>query len=229
MTPLESALPPLQISNLAVRPLVAAQRNKAQFAPSWLSIGPHSLCAMTGLASDVEHLFRILQKQVDAHWNVHDQPATTHSMTMDLADTFQQEIFSGSRPFGVQCLLLGSDDHDPQRTFGVYTIDPSGNWQSWGGATAIGKYAASVREELAKRRKTTTTTTTTAPSSLKEALEMIVDCWMETCKKQNINLHMEDDYQVLILRKEKGISKFYAVVDEEVDSIVQRAVASRTK
>lgn len=219
MTPLQS--PQLVISNLQVRPL--ATSTMAQFAPSWLSLGPHSLCAMTGLASDVEHLFRVLQKQVDAHWNIHAEHATTHSMTMDMADTFQQEIFSGSRPFGVQCLLVGSDDLDPERTFCVYTIDPSGNWQSWGGATAIGKYAPSVREELAKKRSTST------PSSLKEALETIVDCWMETCKKQNINLHMEDDYHVLIMQKDNGVSKFYEVLNEEVDSIVQKAVTSRTK
>jgi 20S proteasome alpha/beta subunit len=210
--------PEEMIAGLRVTPIQPAQ---AQFAPSWLSVGPNSFCAMTGLASDVEHLSRVLQKQVDAHWNIYDKHLTTHSMTMGLAETFQQATFSGSRPFGVQVLLVGGDDYDEERTFCVYSIDPSGTWQSWGGTTAIGKYAKSVREELAKKRRI-------KPTSLKEALEQIVDCWMETCKNQNINLHSSDDYQVLVLRKQKGDTrcKVYVVEEEDVQTIVDHALAA---
>lgn len=210
-----------EISDLPVLP-IPKSTVPVQFAPSWFAIGPHSLCAMTGLASDVEHLCRVLQKQVDGHWNIFDTHATTHSMTMRLADKFQQETFAGSRPFGVQCLLVGGDDYDPERTFCTYTIDPSGAWQSWGGTTAIGKYASTMRDELAKKR-------TTPPTSLKDALRQIIDCWMETCKKQNVNLHAEDDYEVLVLRKEEGVSKIYVVEDEMVHSIVEEAVTAQAK
>lgn len=204
--------------------LTLIQPAQVQFAPPWLSVGPNSLCAMTGLASDVEHLCRVLQKQVDAHWNIYDKHLTTHSMTMGLAETFQQATFSGSRPFAVQCLLVGGDDYDAERTFCAYSIDPSGAWQSWGGTTAIGKYAKSVREELAKKRSI-------KPTSLKDALEQIVDCWMETCKTQNINLHSNEDYQVLVLRKKSGESscKVYAVDEEDVHTIIDKALASRIK
>ncbi len=210
---------PEEISDLQVTPI---QKMSAQFAPPWLSIGPNSFCAMTGLAYDVEHLCRVLQKQVDAEWNIYDKHSTTHGITMRLADTFQQETFLGSRPFGVQCLLVGGDDYDQERTFCVYTIDPSGAWQSWGGTSAIGKYAQSVREELAKKR-------TTPPTTLKNALKQIVDCWIETCKKQNVNLNAEDEYQVFVIRKENSVSKIYVVDDEVVHTIVQETAAAQGK
>lgn len=104
------SIPPAseEISGLRVSPV---QSDTVQFAPSWLSLGPNSLCVMTGLGSDVEHLARVLQKQVDSHWNIYDQYMTTHSMTMGMAETFREAAFgSRVRPYGVQCLLVGGDD-----------------------------------------------------------------------------------------------------------------------
>ena len=193
---------------------------------------------MTGLASDVEHLCRVLQKQVDAHWNIFDQPLTTHSMTLGLAEYFclQTTTFAGGgssqgRPFGVQCLLVGGDDHgDQERTvFGVYSIDPSGAWQSWGGTTAIGKYAKTVREELVKKRKSKKLILPASSLSLKEGLEQIVDCWMKTCKKQNVQFQSNEDYQVLVIRKKQKAEsscKVYVVQEDDVQAIVDQAVTA---
>ena len=217
-----------EISGLKVTSTADMGAGAVQFAPLWLPVGPHSICAMTGLATDVEHLFRVLQKQVDNHWNIYDEHMTTHTMTTSLADTFQAAPFQGDRPFGVQCLLIGGDDSDKERIFGIYSIDPSGAWQAWGEAAAIGKYAKTVREALAKKKKEAAQ----PPSSLKEALEQLVECWMETCKKQNIKLHAasDEDYQVLVLCKETGDSscKMYAVDSGDVSSIVDQAIAAKT-
>lgn len=72
-----------------------------QFAPSWLPFPNHQVLAMTGLASDVEHLARVIQRQADNHFNVYDKSITTHSMTERLAAVLQQAAQAkGGRPFG---------------------------------------------------------------------------------------------------------------------------------
>lgn len=201
------------------------KRSTVQFAPSWISLGPNSVCAMTGLASDVEHLCRVTQKEVDSHWNVFDRHMTTHSITLGLADTMASETLAGSRPYGVQCLLLGGDDIDPKRIFGVYTIDPSGVWQSWGGITAVGKYAKNVREALAKKR-----CQPPPPQTLRQAVEQVIDCWMEACKSQNANVRNadDDDYQVILLEKKDTSDawQIYMVNEDELKGLVEEAITT---
>ena len=228
------------LSDLRVTPIRQQSHTSflVHFAPSWVSLGPYSLCAMTGLASDVEHLVRVLQKDVDAHYNVYDRHMTTHSMvTEGLASTMTNECLSGRRPFGVQGLLIGADDVDSNRTFCVYTIDPSGAWQSWGsGITAIGKYAKIVQEQLAKKRQITSALT--QPKSLREALEHVLDCWVETCMSQNVVMRQEEeDYQVLVLHKNTGSYRssagdadcqLYMVDDDEVRKIVSERMNARS-
>jgi 20S proteasome alpha/beta subunit len=177
---------------------------------------------MTGLASDVEHLGRILQRQVDNHYNVYLKPLTTHAMTQRLANILQQVAQAkGGRPFGVQALMVGGDDVDPTRPLCIYSIDPSGSWQSWGGATAIGKYAKQVRQQLAKKRKI-------SPNSLEQALEHIVECWIETCKQENVNLNAEEDYQVLILRKDSDSETchLFMVDEDEILGVVEKTASA---
>lgn len=214
----------VELSGLSVTP-VDPGRQHVYFAPSWICFS-NSLCAMTGLASDVEHLARILQRQVDNHYNVYTKPLTTHATTQRVANVLQQAAQAkGGRPFGVQTLMVGGDDVDPTRKMCVYSMDPSGSWQSWGGATAIGKYAKQVRDALAKKRAT-------PPSSLHQALEQMVECWMETCQQENVNLQAEEDYQVLILRRESDngeACKLYMVGDDEVRGIVEKASAGLVK
>ena len=71
------------------------------FAPSWLSFSNGQVCIMTGFASDVEHLGRMLQKTADNHLAVYDNHITTHSMTQQLATVLQQAAHvDGGRPFG---------------------------------------------------------------------------------------------------------------------------------
>ena len=239
----------------------ATKHTQVHFAPSWLSFS-NALCAMTGLASDVEHLARILQRQVDNYWNVYNKPLTTHDMTARVSRVLQHAAQSkGGRPFGVQMLLVGTDDIDAaDRKLCVYTIDPSGSWQSWvGGATAIGKYAKQVRQQLAKSLHASkpdeatassattaaaaaTTTTTTSSSSAKDsddntalrrALERVVECWIETCQQEHVDAKAEDDYQVLILQKtnemENPNGRMYMVNPENVRTIVEEARKDRLR
>jgi hypothetical protein len=89
---------PVDLFGLTVLPI---DSSLVQFAPSWLSFPNTQVLAMTGLASDVEHLARIVQHQSDNHFNVYDKSMTTHSMTERLAAVLQQAAQAkGGRPFG---------------------------------------------------------------------------------------------------------------------------------
>jgi 20S proteasome alpha/beta subunit len=216
----ESSISTEMFRGLLVEPMDTAQQ--VNFAPSWLSFS-NTLCAMTGLASDVEHLARILQRQVDTHYNVYSKSLTTHAMTERLSKVVQGAAQAkGGRPFGVQTLLVGGDDIDASRGLCVYSMDPSGSWQSWGGASAIGKYAKQVRQELAKKRNEP------APETLEQALQRIVECWIETCKHEDVNMKAEEDYQVLILEKNTngGGCRLMMVNEDVVRGIVEQATAA---
>ena len=199
-----------------------------QYAPSWITVGSNSICAMTGLALDVEHLCRVLQKFNDDHYNTYQKSLTTHVMTQRLAKLLQSVCLSqGGRPFGVQAMIIGCDDDidDSDNNDGlcIYSMDPSGSWQSWGRATAIGKYGLDVRRILSKKLQ--------SPSSsnmnLQDAVECLIECWKETCQQQNIaaSNNAKEDYQVLVLRKDpKDSTKslLYRVPSEEMNRILEK-------
>lgn len=179
------------------------EQTQIQFAPSWLSF-PKTICAMTGFAPDVEHLCRILQRSVESYDTIYDKRMTTFKMVERFSDILQDAAFSnGSRPFGVQALFVGVDDVNPNHPLCVYSMDPSGSWQSWGGTTAIGRHARQVREQLANKRKEDLLLPRSSSSqrSVKETIEQIIHCWFEACKSENINFQPdEDSYCVLLLK-----------------------------
>ena len=197
------------------------QHATMQYAPSWFPIGSHTLCAMTGLALDVEHICRVLQKKANDHYFVYQTSLTTHAMTQRLASVLQNECLSkGSRPFGVQCMLAGCDDIDP--TDGglcLYSIDPTGSWQSWGRATAIGKFGVEARRMLAK-----TLRSSPPIMELDKAVECLLGSWKKTCKDLGMNTNSEEDNEILILQKDPSNSRkslLYRVPSEEIDRIME--------
>ena len=131
---------------------------------SWLPLGTTSVCAMTGLTSDIDHVCRVVQKQVDTHRYIYDHtsfPAPISHIVKTLAGTVQDAAqYAGGRPYGLQALVVGQEEDSVsasaalpsrRRSLYVYTVDPSGSWRHWGsGCTAIGKNAEQVRSELYK-------------------------------------------------------------------------------
>lgn len=187
---------------------------KVYFGPSWLS-SENSLCAMTGLTSDVEHLCRSLQRQADDHITMYDQPLTTHVLQQRIASRMQKRASDGDRPFGLQALLVGCDDLDPTRPC-LYSIDPSGSWQSWGRATAIGKYAKQVRAQLAKQEP---------PTTLDKALSQVMESWSQMCHEENIN-SKDDEYQVIVFWRDAETKRCrLATVEESVVREIQEKAA----
>jgi 20S proteasome alpha/beta subunit len=223
----------INIMGLDVVPVAAQHSSSAdvrvQFGPSWLAF-EKSLCAMTGLASDVEHLCRVMQRQVDGHFNVYQKPPTTHVMQHTISRLLQQTTSSqGGRPFGAQILLLGCDgitntaaDKHPSAAAGgdgvcFYTIDPSGSWQSWGGrGTAIGKFAPQVRTQLSKLVVKSTRDSSSKSDVLMEGLKTIYTSWKLACKEENvINDREGEDYQVLVLWRDEDTQECRLGIIEE--------------
>mmetsp|Transcript_9925 Transcript_9925/g.20999 ORF Transcript_9925/g.20999 Transcript_9925/m.20999 type:complete len:321 (+) Transcript_9925:58-1020(+) len=199
------------------------QHESMQYAPSWFPIGSHTVVAMTGLALDVEHMCRVLQRKVDDHYFIYQTSMTTHAMTQRVASVLQNECLSkGSRPFGVQSMILGCDDIDPNdESLCIYSIDPTGTWQNWGKGTAIGKFAQDVRRILAEKVRSSSIT------ELEEAIECLIGSWKEACKDLGAyNENDNDDCEVLILQKDPKNSftksRLFRVPTEEVDRIMEK-------
>jgi len=126
------------------------------------------LLAMTGLASDADHLTRIVQHHADVHRIVYDDAGgvgggSSHFFGPGHAVKHLQEALyqatkwnDGGRPFGVQALVVGtsapssSSSRPPASSWVVATVDPSGGYRHWGVATAIGRNARQIRKQLAE-------------------------------------------------------------------------------
>jgi len=187
-----------------------------QYAPSCFPVGTHTICAVTGLALDVEHVCRVLLKKVADHLFVYQATMTTHAMTQKIASVLQEECFlKGSRPYGVQCMLVGYDNIDlKDGGICIFTIDPTGTWQSWGKATAIGKFGSDVREILARRLQSSPNIT-----KLDEALTYLLWSCKETFSEIGLEKKDDQDFEVLILKKETKYDRknlLYRIFSKEV-------------
>ena len=226
---------------------IAGAPTTVQFGPSWLSF-ENSLCAMTGLVSDVEHLSRVVQNEYNNHYDIYEESPTTFNVQRRISTVLQHRTLqSGSRPFGVQMLFVGCDDIDfgcpsteddllddysrnTSDSVCLYSIDPSGSWQSWAGrGTAIGKYAPLVRKHLyeiiTKNRKDSSN----VKSNLRDSLKIALQSWKNACNEMNVNIDQDsEDYQVLVLwRDDDNHSMSHlgevedAVISEVLDELGQ--------
>lgn len=153
----------IMVDGLTIKPMsrVASPRSSDR----WCRLGNNILCCMTGLASDVDHLYSVLEYHVDTNRIIYEGSSimSTAKIVEILAEYLQEESQStNGRPFGVQCLLLGTSSTSTMR---MYTLEPSGGIRYWGGATAIGNSAQKIRGELSKALRSS------PPCSAKEALQ----------------------------------------------------------
>lgn len=201
-----------------------------QYGPSWLPLGSDTVCCMTGLALDVEHIFRRIQKISDDYYNLFKKFMTSHTITQRLATILQQEcLYKSSRPYGIQSMILGCDDIDidigmdtgtdtdtdindsnsnnnnDSTSLCIYSIDPSGSWQNWGKAAAIGKYGMEVRRTIGnklvaiqnnnkkenKKNSNNKILANNNSTSFEDTIVFLIECWKETCQ------HMGTEYDIL--------------------------------
>jgi 20S proteasome alpha/beta subunit len=247
-----------------------------QYAPSWFPLTGNACCAMTGLAMDVEHLCRVLQKLADDHYNVYQSSSSStphHTLVVTMAQLLQSACrMKESRPYGAQILLVGCNDNNnngnnnnnaascsppsscPSLFFGLYTIDPSGTWQSWGKATAIGKYARQVRMLLGsklrrpKRQQQEDCSSTTSNNNnnnsnvmmtVSQGVELLLQCWIQACQQEQqttsttatatIASQKDEDWDVYILRKGKKKNsssemEMWKVPTEDISQLLEKTI-----
>lgn len=114
-----------------------------------LLLGNECFCSMTGFTPDVAHLQRVLEKDVEVHEFVYSQCMPFRKTALSLSSYLQRAAeSSGSRPFGVQALLVGYEAGSVH----LMTCDPTGSLRHYGGiATAIGRHSSLVRKALVDR------------------------------------------------------------------------------
>jgi 20S proteasome alpha/beta subunit len=109
--------------------------------------------AMTGFASDVNHLVRFVANAVSEHEYLYGGGVpTVHSLVRNTLASYMRDAttFGGSRPFGVQGMLVGNERGSTQ----LFTVDPSGIFKHCAsGIASIGKNAESVRGSILKMLK----------------------------------------------------------------------------
>lgn len=109
--------------------------------------------AMTGFASDVNHLVRFVANAVSEHEYLYGgEVPSVHSLVRNTLASHIRDAttFGGSRPFGVQGMMVGNERGSTQ----LFTVDPSGIFKHCiSGVASIGKNAESVRGSILTRLK----------------------------------------------------------------------------
>lgn len=117
-----------------------------------------TIACMTGLASDVDFLFRVLQKGAESQRSVHNGDTPTFSRSMSafqhvqaLCKLMQDSCFrKGTRPFGVQAMFVGKSSTN--QNLDVFTVDPGGSFRHWKTGSAIGKKGFAICKRLSDYR-----------------------------------------------------------------------------
>jgi 20S proteasome alpha/beta subunit len=220
-----------------------------QYAPSWFPVGTTTFstmcyCGMTGLAMDVEHLCRTVQKFADDYYNVYQTHPSTHVMTTRLAKILSLAASTQEqRLYGVQVLMVGVDNNNNSRgdngggggggsgsRLCMYSIDPSGTWQSWGKACAIGKYAQQVRGILGKKIRTMSSTKELSEMDVPQALELLLQCWIQVCRqpvKTTTIIRETEDWDVFVVQRDPdnpSQCELFQVPKEEVMAIIDKVL-----
>ena len=110
--------------------------------------------AMTGFSSDVKHLVRSVANAVSEHEYLYagELPSIHNLVRNTLASQIRDAtIGGGSRPFGVQALMVGNDEGNGfhHNNLQAFSLDPSGNFRHCiGGVAVIGKGATTLKQSL---------------------------------------------------------------------------------
>jgi len=144
----------------------------ARPSDQWMLMDSVFIC-MTGLSSDVDYLFRVILRQDDEHKRLYDDryKLKTTDIVQILADRLRDNtVYEGERCYAVQSVISGLNK---KGRFSLYSLEPSGGIQSWPSATAMGKNAKALREQLFKGLKKETST------GLKEVLHVALECLLD--------------------------------------------------
>lgn len=206
----------LKLSNAATQATASAR---------WTQLGDSSVCVMTGFAADVQHLTGVTLKQVETRQCIYSHAMSVDRIVRALASTVQRAArFQESRPYGVQALVVGLDT---QGKIQLYTLDPLGGWQHYGGgATAIGRGAQDVRAQLYKELMNATTTEDEKDAS--EALRIAITSLVGESINENDETDYSDKMEALLVSKsESGSCCVSRIDDSEVDACLKRILEKK--
>lgn len=189
-------------STCSLLPLVEADVDTSDFQgltvchgtpKRWLQLTQETLCTMTGFTPDIQHLTGVLKRQVESHQSLYSEPHSIHSTMRELATVMRRTAQrEGSRPFGVQALMVGRDAGGWQ----TYSVDPSGLWRHFAsGATAIGRHADKVKDELKEALKES------KYRSAKDGLDLAVASIIKGTSKANEKDDL-NSYEALLMQND---------------------------
>ena len=206
----------------------------------WVFLGATAVCSMTGLASDIDYLTSVLQKQVEDHRLVYDGASSaqtsglpTGQVIQMLAFVLQKETeYEHQRPLGVQALVVGRDPKPKHNVSGknrppaftIFTLDPSGGFRHWGGGAAIGRNAAFVRKQLHEHlSKDTTVQVRDGTTTLELCLRSSIEARREEATKHG---EESDQYEALLLWEVGTTDGQFCVasIDPTLVSEIRRAI-----
>jgi 20S proteasome alpha/beta subunit len=131
-------------------------------------------------------------------------------------------LAEGGRPFGVQALVVGLDKKDKLL---LYTVDPTGGWQHYGGgATAVGRGAEKVRTLLYKAIKDASTSD---DRGARVALRIAISALVEKPIKNGGDNDADKLEAVLVWKSKNGSCRLARILDSEVDSCLQNGLDTK--
>ena len=228
------------------------EHHAATGSKRWVMLGSNAVCSMTGLASDIDYLTSTAQNLVDDHRYVYDGASHAQSPSLPAGQLVQiltyvlqrETVFNDQRPLGVQVLLVGRDKPNIYNsastggdgrgkkkknlpsTFTIITLDPSGGYRHWGGGAAIGRNAASVRQQLhqnlvAASLADSTTIAKNGASTLEICLRSSVEARRE---EATVNGELSDHYEALLLWEDEAKQFSVASIDPKQVREVRQAI-----
>ena len=177
---------------------------------------------MTGFAADVQHLTRVTLSQVESHQMIYSHAMSVDRIVLKLSSFVQRAArVKGGRPYGVQALIVGLD---AEGKFQLYTVDPAGGWQHYGGgATAVGQGAEDVRAQLYKAMQNATLTN--SDSGPNEALTRAVFSLVGKSVRDSGDVDYSNKLEALLVWKsEIGSCCVSRIDDSEIQSCLKRIV-----
>lgn len=147
----------------------ASGSNEAKLKTQCIRLGPSAVCCMTGFLPDVQHLTRVASKTIESHLALYaNKPPPVSKIVRSMAGRLDRAArIEGSRPLGVQVLLLGVNpklnaadvvgnpnaNTNTNNNVLVYTLDPTGGWKHCLTSTAVGRHAQGIRPLLLEQRQ----------------------------------------------------------------------------
>lgn len=178
-----------------------------QSTPKWRLLAPNCFCTMTGFSADVSHLTKVLARTVESNHVLYNQDLPVQKIVRSLSSTLQGAAQrDGSRPYGIQALLVGLANDNEWRRF---TCDPTGVYRHYpkGALAIIGKFSEAIQKEASE----------VLDKETGDAAGMLDACFkaiVQASKSENVKLE-NDTFEGLLLWKSKDGECEVAQIDPE--------------